>query len=1079
MVTRAVVCDVVICATLLATGLSADAAPPVRFNRDVRPILADNCFKCHGPDAIARQAELRLDTRDGLFAAREGGAPVKPRDAAASPLAQRLRHTDPSQRMPPAESGKVLSPAQIDLLARWIAEGAVWEDHWAFVPPHRTPPPDVQQSGWSRTAVDRFVLQKLTERGWTPQPEAAPETLVRRATLDLTGLPPTPAEVDAYLADAAPDRYERLVDRLLASPRAGEHLAVDWLDAARYADTSGYQNDGPRQMWRWRDWVIDAFNANVPFDRFTVEQLAGDLLLAERERAQQTSPSQSTTGSVLHQPRGYLPRDPQAVELLVATGFQRNHRGNSEGGIIAEEYAVEYVADRVDTAGAVWLGLTVGCARCHTHKYDPLTQTDYYRLFAYFNRVPEYGRSIKEGNSPPYITAPTAAQWPRWRQLEAELTAARAAWSALQAEAAVAQRAWEQTLLGQSPVDLTVMTGLLDHFPFATDWKNAAHSTKTKFHSGEARFISSPAGAALALDGQQFVNAGDRAKFGYFEAFSATAWIRPSAPLTGGIVSRTSDDAYEDGWAFQLHDGALQVNLVKRWLDDAIRVETTARLEPDRWTHVGMTYDGSRTAAGIVITIDGVPQPLTVHYDFLNQTFTNEEPLRIGSTGTHRRLTGAIADVRVYRGALAPADLAILATPETLTALAAIPTAQRTPLQNEKLHAGFLKHGASPQLAAAAQRIRQATHDYRYFTQFVLSTAMVMVDDATLRATNVLQRGAYDRPGEPVTADVPAALSAATGPVGGNRLDFARWLVNSRHPLTARVTVNRLWQRLFGVGLVKTSEDFGTQGEPPSHPELLDWLAVELVESGWNLRHVQRLLVTSAAYRQSSHITPELAQADPENRFLARGPRFRLSAEMLRDQALAASGLLEERLGGPSINPYQPDGLWKEIATDTQYAASPAPDVYRRSLYCYSKRTVANPTLALFDASTREACTVRRGRTNTPLQALTLWNDATFVEAARVLAETAVRASAATPKTTLPTLFRRVTSRAPEAEELAQLVISWTHYLEEFQRDTTAAKAWLQVGTAPAWETNDPATAAAYVAIASVLLNLDEVVTKE
>ena len=1077
-------------ALLTVVGITpAAAAPPVRFNRDVRPILADACFKCHGPDNVARQAELRLDTREGLLAEREGKPLIAPQRPDASTLWQRITHTDPDERMPPVDSGKSLTPAQIATLKEWIAQGAPWEDHWAFVPPQRPAVPQVRQNDWPRGEIDCFVRSALEHRAeqdpltLTLSPadggegtgyEAAPETLIRRLTLDLTGLPPNLEEVEAYLADSSPDRYERLVDRLLASPRYGEHVAVDWLDAARYADSSGYQNDGPREMWRWRDWVIAAMNANMPFDQFTVEQLAGDLLVPD-EAAQ-----------VVRQPRGYLPRDPRALDLLIATGFQRNHRGNSEGGIIPEEYAVEYAADRVDTTGAVWLGLTIGCARCHSHKYDPITQKDYYRLFAYFNQVPEYGRAVKEGNSPPYIKAPTPEQRQRLQLLETERAAAQGQWDRSLPQLEKVQRKWERRLASQPAVDVTVTSDLVARLSLDGV---LGDSIRPEFlvnvENGPVRFVDGPDAGALDLNGEQFLDAGDVAKFSYFDAFSASAWINPAAPLTGGIVSRTSDDAYEDGWTFQMVDGRLQVNLVKRWLDDAIRVETTAALTPERWQHVAMTYDGSRVADGIKVYVNGVPQPLTVHYDFLNQSFTNNEPLRIGSTGTRRRLTGALADVRIYTSALSAADIGLLATRETVTQIASIKPSQRTAAQAHKLREYFLLHAAPAELREAAVRMRRAVAEHQRFLDR-LPTAMVMVDQPSPRATTVLQRGVYDRPGELVTANVPAALNASvpqpstlSPQPSSNRLDLARWLVDPQHPLTARVAVNRLWQRLFGTGLVKTSEDFGTQGDPPSHPQLLDWLAIELIDSGWDLKHIHRLIVTSATYRQSSRCTPELAQADPENRWLARGPRLRLSAEMLRDQALAASGLLEERLGGPSIYPYQPEGLWQEIATDTQYDSSPAPDVYRRSLYCYTKRTVANPTLVLFDASTRESCTLRRGRTNTPLQALALWNDITFVEAARMLAERSHSSPSATPEKSIRRIFQQVAARPPKADELSRLMQSWSAYRDEFRRDAKARENLLAAGKAQAATVEDEAGAAALVAIASVLLNLDEVVTKE
>jgi hypothetical protein len=1067
------------CLCLLASSPAANslAAELPRFARDVRPILSDACSRCHGPDDKSRAVDLRLDTRDSLFSLRDDGPLIVPGQPDKSLLWQRLTHADPAQRMPPADSGRSLSPAQLDVIRQWIIDGARWEDHWAFIPPTRPQVPESRRTGWAHTAIDHFILASLTDRQLSPQPEADAITLLRRVTLDLTGLPPTPAEVAAWREDRAPDRYARLVEHLLASPRHGEHVAVDWLDAARYADTSGYQSDGPRQMWRWRDWVIDAYNAGKPFDQFTIEQLAGDLLLHEREVPQVSG--LPTTLAIVQQPRGYLPRDRHAADLLIATGFQRNHRGNSEGGIVPEEYAVEYVADRVDTAGAVWLGLTVGCARCHSHKYDPLTQTDYYRLFAYFNQVPEFGRAVKEGNSPPYITAPTADQWTTLSQLEAVVQTTSVAWQAAQPQFQDAQRTWETQAKLSAATDYSRRDGLVSQYPAVEPLPEGQPAPK--LNTGTAKFRDGPRGPAWELTGEQFVDAGAQAKFGYFDAFSIAAWVRPTGTRTGGIVSKTSDDAYEDGWAVQLVDGKVQVNLVKRWLDDALRVETVAALPADVWSHVAMTYDGGRIAEGVNVYVNGQRQPLIVHVDLLNQTFANDEPLRIGATGTRRRFTGGLADVRVYRGTLAESDVTTLATRETIPELLAIPAAKRSPAQRDKLAQYYLATQAPAAFREMATQRQQAQAALERYRREVLPTVMVMVDQPTPRTTAVLERGAYDRPGKPVTPGVPAALTATTGPVTGNRLDLARWLVHPQHPLTARVAVNTIWQRFFGTGLVKTSEDFGTQGEPPSHPALLDWLALELIDSGWDSRHIERLIVTSAVYRQASHVSPEHAQTDPQNRWLARGPRMRLSAEMLRDQALALSGLLEERLGGPSIKPFQPAGLWQEIASETQYEPSPLPEVYRRSLYCYVKRTVANPTFAVFDASTREACLLRRARTNTPLQALTLLNDVTYVAAARALGETAWEAAGTTPESAIAHLAERVLHRQLNADEQQRLRASWHIYRAEFTTKPASARAWLQAGQPKETVLDETALAerAATAAIASVLLNLDEVVTRD
>ncbi len=1025
----------------------ASGQDTVRFNRDIRPILSDNCFACHGPDSAAREAELRLDTREGLFAERDGMAVVTPGQPAEGELWRRISSDDADERMPPADSGKSLTAAQVDTLRRWIEAGADWEPHWAFIPPERASPPEVSERSWPRNAIDHFVLSDLERRGLTHAPEAVAETLMRRVTLDLTGLPPTPEEVDAYLADPAPDRYERLVERLLASPRYGEHLAVGWLDAARYADTSGYQNDGPREMWRWRDWVIDAYNAGMPFDQFTIEQLAGDLL----------------PGATLEQ--------------RIATGFNRNHRGNAEGGIIPEEYAVEYVVDRVDTTGAVWLGLTVGCSRCHDHKFDPLSQQDYYGLYAYFNSIPESGRAIKEGNSPPYIKSPTADQQSELARLEQRLEEARRQWDDGVNERAVLQSEWEREIADGPALDWTPDEGLIAHFPLDGDAGDRVDVSRRAGLVGESiAFVPGPRGAGVQLDGESFLDVGDIGKFGYFDAFSISAWVRPEGTRTGGIVTRMSDDSDSDGWAVHLENGHVQVNLVKRWLDDSLRVETETELPAGEWSQVTAVYDGSRAASGIAVYFNGQLQPLRVHLDGLNQTIVNDQPLRIGSTGTQQKLQGAVADVRVFSGALSFRAAQILSVVESLDELTALEVEHLSPARWAKLHEYFLRH-AAPEPVRNAYAELLALERQREELVDSFPTTMVMEELKFPRPAFVLERGAYDRPEEQVERGVPDALASGAD-IGGNRLDFAQWLVNAENPLTARVAVNRYWQRLFGVGLVKTAEDFGTQGEPPSHPELLDWLATEFVRTGWDVKHLHRLIVTCATYRQSSHIPPELRTLDPENRLLARGPRVRLTAEMIRDQALAAAGLLEERIGGPSVKPYQPEGLWNEIATDTVYEQSTGSDLYRRSLYCYTKRTVANPTFTLFDAGTREACVLRRSRTNTPLQSLTLLNDVTFVEAARVLAAR-VLGDAGHDRERLMLLFRSATCRMPDEEELALLQRALAVHRSHFGENAAAAAALVETGEYPVDPAMDVAQLAAFTAVAEVLFNLDEVVTRE
>ncbi len=789
-----------------ATSLKADdksQPDSIQFNRDIRPILSDACFSCHGPDGSRRQSALRLDSRESaLSPAESGNSAIVPGDPQKSTLLERIESSDTDLVMPPPSTGKTLSALQKERLKRWIAEGAAYEQHWAFAPLKSITPPaqdaPADASAAEGNEIDWFVRQKLQSESMTLSANADKLTLIRRVTLDLTGLPPEPAEVDAFLADTAPDAWEKVVDRLLQSPHYGERMAVDWLDAARFADTNGYQVDRDRDVYAWRDWVIQAFNSNMRFDQFTVEQIAGDLI-------------------------------PDAtLAQKIATGFHRNHMMNEEGGVIPEEFLAEYTADRVETTAAVWLGQTFNCARCHDHKYDPFTQQDFYSLKAFFHSVPEPGRgyyekSFRESN-PPFLKLPSPEQ-------QAQQT-----------------------------------------------------SFQTQLDSATAQLAETATGA----------DAEDRRK---------------------ELNTRIAD--------------------LKKQLDQ---------------------------------------------------------------------------------------------------------------LQSE------------------------------------IPTALVMSQLETPRPTFVLMRGAYDRPGAEVGPATPAVLPPMNPDLPKDRMGLAKWLVDPANPLTARVTVNRFWQMLFGAGIVRTSEDFGSQGDSPSHPELLDWLAGEFVRSGWDIRHMLRLMVTSQTYRQTSHVPLSQRERDPENRLLGRGPRFRLSAETIRDQALAASGLLVRKMGGPSVRPYHPAGLYEQITAGSGtnvYVQGKGEDLHRRSLYTYWKRSVPHPAMLLFDAPFREACSLRRPRTNTPLQALNLLNDPTYVEAARFLAERMMKEGGAETDGRIQYGFRLLLTRMPNAAEQRVLRAAFERSLSDFRADADSAKALLSIGDQPADSSFDAAELAAMSVVASTLLNLDETVMKE
>ncbi len=1046
---------------VMSVAAPAGAADPlpktIEFNRDIRPILSENCFQCHGPDKAQRKAGLRLDSEAGAFAEKDGVRALVAGDLAKSELFRRITSDDADERMPPADSKLELKRTEIDLIRLWITQGAKWQKHWAFIAPRQPARPPVKHGDWIRNGIDAFVLARLESEGLQPSAEADRTTLIRRVTLDLTGLPPTPGEVDAFLADKSDNAYGKLVDRLLKSSRYGERMANRWLDAARYADTSGYQNDGPRYMWRWRDWVIEAFNKNMPFDQFTIEQIAGDML---------PNPT---------------------LDQRIATGFNRNHRGNAEGGIIPEEYAVEYVVDRVDTTSTVFLGLTLGCARCHDHKFDPITQKDFYRIFAYFNNLPESGRAIKEGNSPPYIKAPTRDDTQQLKQLERKLASAESRFRKLQPEITAAQTEWEKSFLktaASEPVQWSVHRSLIAHFDLDDNTKNSAtDESKTlasaKIVDGDVTYGSGRFGKTVEFDGRRFVDAGDIADFGYFDKFSFGAWVYPEGNQGGTLLSRMTDVYRADGYYAVVEDGHIQVNLVKRWLDDSTRVETKRKLAADRWSHVMVTYDGSRVAGGIKVYVDGDEWELKVNLDGINQTFASKEPLRIGAgNGPEGRFHGRIDEVRVYNDHLSADEVQLIATPDSINEIVTIAAKTRTDRQSRKLREYYLANHAPKPIQQAHEQVVDLRSRREQFIEN-LPTVMVMLEMEQRRDTFMLIRGEYDKHGEKVSPGVPASLAPLPKNAPNNRLGFAKWLVDQQNPLTARVTVNRYWQMFFGIGIVKTTEDFGTQGEPPSHQDLLDWLATEFIRSGWDIKALQKTIVMSAAYRQSSKLTRALHELDPENRLLARGPRFRLPAATIRDQALAVSGLLHERIGGPSVRPYQPAGLWKEIATDVNYNQSQGPDLYRRSVYTYWKRTVAPPTMMTFDASARETCVVRPSRTNTPLQALAMMNDVTFVEAARVLAERVMTTGGKTADERIAALFRLATARRPNDIEAGILRRGLEQHLKRYRDDKPAALKLVSSGDSKRNGKLDVSELAAYTVIASLIMNLDETITKQ
>ena len=1012
----------------------ADA--PIDFGKQIRPILANNCFKCHGPDAAERKGGMRLDVREAALGEAESGErAIVPGKAEASELVRRINAVDPDTRMPPPETKKSLTDSEKTLLSRWIAEGAKYQTHWAFVAPQQPPLPGVNDSGWSRGELDRFIFDRFVREGLRPAPEAGKNGLIRRLALDLTGFPPTPAEVAAFLADERPDAYERVVDRLMASPHYGERMAVDWLDASRFADTHGYHIDAGRDMTRWREYVIESFNQNLPYDQFTVEQLAGDLL----------------------PPTG----DP-ALDLRqkLASGFNRNHMINFEGGAIPEEYLNAYIIDRVNTTGTVFLGLTVACTQCHDHKYDPLTQREFYQLYAFFNNVPEVGLDGRKGNAVPLIRVPTAAQERELAEIAATIKDIESRIAAAERQIAAAQAEWEKTALAKRDQQWKPL--VKESLISRGGAKLVQQEDKSVLASGENPATDT---YELTASGLEFVT-GIRLEVLPDDSLANKG---PGRSVNGNIV---------------LTDVRVETVGPGESKSDAIKLKAASADFSQQDFPVANAIDESRESGWAIHPEVGKPHTAVFELDRRLELSPGAK-LRVvldcqSKFGQHQpgrfRLSATYATNPHAAGSLPDAVAAALAA-----AADARTAEQRNAVQTYyREQVSPAARGLSAELAAA--KMRQTTLDAK------IPTSMVMDELPQPRDTFLLVRGAYDKPGEKVAAEVPAFLPQFGAEAPRNRLGLANWLVSPQHPLTARVTVNRYWQMFFGTGLVKTAEDFGTQGELPSHPELLDWLAVDFrgQEAGWDVKRLVRQIVTSATYRQSSAVTPALVAKDPENRLLARGPRFRLQAEFIRDQALFVSGLYDHRIGGASVSPYQPAGLWEELMsradganwTAQTYTQSHGIDLYRRTMYTFWKRTCPPPTLATFDAPDRETCIVRRSRTNTPLQALVLLNDPTYIEASRKLAERILREGGRSTEERLAFAFTSVMARPPTSHELAVLRVVYQKQLARFRELPDAATSLLKIGESPADPAFDAAELAAWAMVASTILNTDEAVTK-
>ncbi|HBJ33310.1 MAG TPA: hypothetical protein DDZ51_00825 [Planctomycetaceae bacterium] len=1038
---------------------AVDATPAtssIVYNRDVRPILADNCFACHGPDSASRQGDLRLDLRDDAIAS----SAIVAGDPATSELIRRIELPDDDElAMPPTSGHKRLTDAQKQTLVQWIAEGAVYQPHWAFIAPLRPELPTVSDQAWVRNPIDQFVLAQLEKLGLKPAIDADRRTLARRVSLDLTGLPPTVEQVEAFIADTAPDAYERLVDSLLESKRYGEHRGRYWLDYARFGDTHGIHFDNYREMWSYRDWVINAFNRNLAFDQFTIEQLAGDLL-------------------------------PQpSLDQMVATGFNRCNITTNEGGVIAEEYKVLYARDRTETTSLVWMALTTGCAVCHDHKFDPISQKEFYELSAFFNNTTQPVMDGNVPNTPPVIPVPMHEDRQRFIEVQTAVKDAQQKLNEIritekQRFDGMGDKLSSDEIADSATIENLILHGLLGEGagPASTliiDGKHRMRISQSPLKWGEGH----TAPAALEIGPDSVLNVGQVANdLEHDKQFSYGAWINPKAGNIGGAVfaKMNESDDYR-GFDLWLEGNRIGAHIIHKWPDNALKVITKNPLAANQWHHVFITYSGSGNEEGLQIYLNGVRQDeRTITSKSLTGSIRNEVPMLIGARSNGSSANNVLVnDVRIYDRLLAAKEIAQIASASRISYLAARPAASRSPQQSDELFAWWLNLNSPAYGEAVAQLATLNQEEAAIRARGTI--AHVMTERSDEAEAFVLARGEYDQRGERVTPSAPAVFPPMPDDLPRNRMGLAKWLLRDDHPLTARVTVNRFWQEVFGVGLVASSGDFGITGDLPSHPELLDWLAVDFRQSGWDVKRLLRMIVTSSTYRQSAQTDDQKLAIDRDNRMLSRGPRFRMDAEMIRDYMLQTSGLLSAKIGGASVKPYQPEGVWEAVAmrgsNTRDYRPDQGENLYRRSLYTFWKRSAPPASMDIFNAPSREVCTIRRDRTNTPLQALATLNDPQAIEAARQLAAIVIAASSE-PQVRIDLMAKRVMARSLESREIEVVNDSLQALSKHFQENPAAATELIKVGESPAPAEVQVSELAAYTMLANQLMNLDEVLNK-
>ncbi len=1040
--------SIAIAALIWAPGLSLSlrAEARVSFNDDVKPILSDRCFKCHGPDAKNQKSDFRLDTQEHAFEDLGGYFGIVAGDLETSELHRRIHASDVSEVMPPPQSNLSLTLEEKRILDEWIKQGATYEEHWSFVSlPEVVEVPETEVGAtWARNEIDQFVAAGFEEHGMEPAAESPRGKWLRRVSFDLTGLPPTLSELDAFESNASETAYTDVVDRLLDSDAYAERMTTEWLDVARYSDSFGYQRDDERLVWPWRDWVLQAFRDNMPYDQFVTEQVAGDLL-------------------------------PQATEdQKLATAFNRLHGHCMEGGSVLEEYRCEYVADRVETFGTAFLGLSMNCTRCHDHKYDPVTQEDFYSLGAFFSNIDEAGliAYFTEAAPTPAMPVPDEAQREALQKAETELTTAEeqllgamdAAAADFELCLAEGKRAPELAVDREVWLDFESVTkeGIL------TNHANAEAPGETK--PANELVSEGKSGKAIRVTGDDVLEVKSVGAYERDQPWSASVWIRPAEIVArANILSRGkgADDSASMGYELLLLDGKPTVSLAHFYPGNAIRIQAEEALGMDQWTHLGVTYDGSSRAKGLRLFINGRLTKSSIVKDTLTRTISTfrnlkeDEKLGLVLGQRYREAgfrNGLVDEFQFWSRAISPLEMAVAAGIE-------VPFDDR-----EFLQAHFIESVSEPVQHARSEL--QAARQKWNAVMDAIPAVSVMREFAEPRKNYILERGAYDQHGPEVTSNTPAFLPPMEEDLPRNRLGLAQWLTSANHPLTARVTVNRYWQLIFGRGIVSTPEDFGNQGALPTHPELLDWLSRDFIDSGWDVKQLLRKMVLSATYRQSTEATPEMRHKDPENRYLARSHATRLPAEMIRDNALAVSGLLVDQWGGPTVKPYQVEASFKPTPADE------GDGLYRRSVYTWWKRNAAAPVLTTFGVPKRDVCTVKREFTATPIQSLILLNDPQFVEAARVFAADLFRIHGDDAEALITTAYRTLTSRKPESDELAILINLYKKQLAQFKENDSAATELLQIGEAPFDGQIPPATHAAATVLVNAIMNLDDCLTE-